>query len=209
MANGWSAIFSKMRIVAAVGGIVGISQFTTAIFAQDGVPPRNGELPAPGTRPKTSSGTAEAPVSPAVKAKLDQFFKTLQEGKVSNAYRDLLKASNIGSSSVEGLIDETTKALETQGKISEAEFIRASKAGKYLVRVSYFSYSPKHPMQWEFFCYFTEGAWIILDIDVHNDLYKMFKLADDEKKKKPAPIPEASAVDASDAGKREFGGRGS
>lgn len=162
--------------------------------------PEKEASPAPGLpKPLESEETADEPASKneqRLLKNLELFFGVLKIGDIPAAYGSLLRDSPIKDDSavVDGLIEQTNKALETYGPVQGAEKIRVARAGDHLLQVTYFSYSPRHPMQWTFFCYSIGGPWQILDIDVHNDLGKMFKSAEEGGKLTPGKAAPAPAV---------------
>ena len=138
-------------------------------LAQDGLKPGGrGELPI---------GTLVAsPLDNQVKSQLDKFFTALRTGKTEDAYKELLKESNIARrpEDVQALIAKTNEAIAMYGKLEGAELIRTRFAGKRLVKVTYFSFCKFYPLQWDFYCYNSgpEG-WRLIDIKVSNELAEM------------------------------------
>ena len=155
------------------------SPITTAIaasfFLLSGLP----HATAQDGKPRASSSSVSSALGEDVMyARLTQFFKLVSEGKVKSAYETLTKGSK-SINNITPLVTQTEAVIAGNGKIIDAELLRATRVGKRLVRISYLTHGEIYPMQWNFYCYRSVSGWQVLDITVNNDLYAIF---DEEEK---------------------------
>jgi hypothetical protein len=106
-------------------------------------------------------------------ARLNQFFASVGEGKIPEAYKTLTKGSK-SIENIDPLVVQTEAVIEGNGMIIDSELLRTTRVGKRLLRISYLTHGDIYPMQWNFYCYRSSAGWQVLDITVNNDLYAIF-----------------------------------
>jgi hypothetical protein len=95
------------------------------------------------------------------------FFNTLINGKVENAYNELLKNSPLARNKdkVNEQVMKTTQAIELYGKISGSEQAGAEYTSISYVKVKYLSLHPFNPILWTFTFYNSPSiGWIVLNL---------------------------------------------
>jgi hypothetical protein len=94
----------------------------------------------------------------------ENFFRTLQGGKVSQAYDQLFAGSSIPQvkpQEAEMVKRQTESGLTLYGKILGFELIREEKFGTSVVRLVYVLKSEKTPTVWELYFYKPKANWFL------------------------------------------------
>ncbi len=118
-----------------------------------------------------------------IRARVEAFFKGIENGKAENAFRTLMKGSPLGENteSVDKLVAETQDIVKTYGEIRDHELIKIRRLGSRIIRFTYFTYSDNYPLKWEIYCFLGKSGWQTLDFSVNNKFTELF---DEEKPKK-------------------------
>ena len=156
----------------------------TAASAQEKPKAENGAKAAGATAPATeetpalSPGDANAPVLIA-----RQFFASLREGEIDQAYSALTKGSKIAERPEElRLLKQKTKeAIEVFGVISGFERVENKTVGTRLIRATYVSLGKECPLRWRFYFYKADNAWRLVDLRVDDKLTGIFDEAEEPK----------------------------
>ncbi len=109
------------------------------------------------------------------KAMAETFFRTLQGGKISQAYDQLFAGSTIPQTkpqAVEAVKRQTESGLPQLGKILGFELIREEKFGTTIVRFVYLLKLEKSPTVWELYFYKPKTAWFIVNL-MFNDQFNL------------------------------------
>jgi hypothetical protein len=116
-----------------------------------------------------------------------QFFASLREGEIEQAYTALTKGSKIGDRPEElRLLKQKTKeAIEVFGVISGYELVENKAVGTRLIRSTYISLGKEFPLRWRFYFYKADSVWRLVDLRVDDKLTGIFEEAEE------AQAPEA------------------
>jgi hypothetical protein len=111
------------------------------------------------------------------RATADAFFRTLQNGKISQAYDQLFAGSIIPQTKpqeVEMLKRQTESGLPLYGKILGFEMVREEKFGTTVVRLVYLLKSEKAPTVWELYFYKPKTSWFLANL-MFNDQFHLIE----------------------------------
>ena len=106
---------------------------------------------------------------------VEEFFKYVTEGKVSQGYDILFAGSGIPAmkpQAVDMIKTQTASGLPMYGKILGFEKIREEKFGISVVRLVYILKSDKAPTVWEFYFYKPQTSWFLGNI-LFNDQFQL------------------------------------
>jgi len=146
-------------------------------------------VPVGTAQDKSKSGKTSSAVGDDIMyGRLDQFFKLVGSGKVTEGYQALVKGSK-SITNVEPLVKQTEEVIKGNGNIVGVELLRTTRVGKRLLRISYLTHGEVYPMKWNFYCYQSNSGWQVLDITVNNNLYDIF---DEEEKEQKAAREKAT-----------------
>jgi hypothetical protein len=126
----------------------------------------------PAATAATSSSADKAPFQ-----MVDTFFKSLEAGKVDQAYDQLLVGSKIAelSKDVSTLKTKTRDAIREFGDITGYESVSIKNVGTHLIRATYVSVGKDFPIRWRFYFYKTPEHWKLIDIRVDDRLADLFE----------------------------------
>ena len=108
---------------------------------------------------------------------VEEFFKYVKEGKVSQGYDILFAGSGIPTmkpQAVDMIKAQTASGLPMYGKILGIEKIREEKFGISVVRLVYIVKSEKAPTVWEFYFYKPQTNWFLSNI-LFNDQFHLLE----------------------------------
>jgi len=106
---------------------------------------------------------------------VEEFFKYVKEGKVSQGYDILFAGSDIPAmkpQAVDMIKSQTASGLPMYGKILGFEKIREEKFGISIVRLVYILKSEKAPTIWEFHFYRPQANWFLGNV-LFNDQFQL------------------------------------
>lgn len=101
----------------------------------------------------------------------DQYFTELQSGSLDKAFT-LLVAKRINNTQLgekNAWINSMAQQLRAYGPIDAWEKISFIKKSDRYEYVSYYLYQKTGMSRWNFYFYFTEGEWQLLNIDARSD----------------------------------------
>lgn len=112
-----------------------------------------------------------------------QFFASLREGEIEQAYSTLTKGSKIGDRPEElRLLKQKTKeAIEVFGVISGYELVENKTVGTRLIRTTYISLGKEFPLRWRFYFYKADSVWRLVDLRVDDKLTGIFEETEEVK----------------------------
>ena len=108
---------------------------------------------------------------------VEEFFKLIKIGKVSEAYNGLFEGSTIPASkpqAVEMLKRQTSSGLPLYGKILGHKNLRKEIFGESIIRLVYILKSETAPTVWEFYFYKPLDRWFLVKI-MFNDEFKLIE----------------------------------
>lgn len=114
-----------------------------------------------------------------ISSNIDSFFKILFTSEYENAFRGLLKNSEISNNKdqVQLLIDEAKNSVVFYGETKGYEFLNSSKLSNSYVRVRYLSLNIKFPIRWEFTFYKSPAkGWIVTKVKFDDEFEDLFKV---------------------------------
>jgi len=123
-----------------------------------------------------SIGTASADEpSEMVKA----FFKTVQDGNISDAYDNLFKGSPLPAmkpQALDLLKRQTSTYLPMYGTLLGVEPLRKETIGTAIMRIVYIMKLEKNAVVWEFFFYKPRDSWYLANINLNDEFRSMHRL---------------------------------
>lgn len=108
---------------------------------------------------------------------VENFFQMVQDGKINEAYDQLLKGSSIPTSkpqAVQLLKTQTSSGLPLYGSIFGFEKVREESFGASVIRLVYILKSEIAPTVWEFYFYKPKLKWFLANI-TFNDQYQLLE----------------------------------
>lgn len=108
---------------------------------------------------------------------VDEFFKLVQAGKISEAYDKLFVGSQIPAQKPQavGMIKrQTSNGLPLYGNIVGIEKIRDEKIGNSIIRLVYVLKSEGTPTIWEFYFYRPKDEWFLANVKF-NDQFQLIE----------------------------------
>ena len=116
-----------------------------------------------------------------------QFFASLREGEIDQAYATLTKGSRIADRPEEMrlLKQKTKEAIDVFGVISGFELVEDKKVGTRLIRSTYISLGKEIPLRWRFYFYKADSVWRLVDLRVDDKLTGIFEEAEEPKAAEP------------------------
>ena len=102
---------------------------------------------------------------------VETFFGMIQQGKISQAYDQLLVNSSIPTSkpqAVQLLKTQTQNALTLYGNILGVDKIHEEQVGKSIVRLVYVLKLEVVPTAWEFYFYKPKSVWFLANITFND-----------------------------------------
>ena len=116
-----------------------------------------------------------------------QFFASLREGEIDQAYATLTKGSRIADRPEEMrlLKQKTKEAIDVFGVISGFELVEDKKVGTRLIRSTYISLGKEIPLRWRFYFYKADSVWRLVDLRVDDKLTGIFEEAEEPKSAEP------------------------
>lgn len=108
---------------------------------------------------------------------MEMFFLALKAGEIDSAYDTLVKNSIIADrkEDVQGLKEQTKKALDNYGPIAGYEVVDEKAVGSSLLRRTCISLNTDLPLRWRFYFYQSEGEWKLVDLRVDDGLVELFE----------------------------------
>ncbi len=136
----------------------------------------------PASNIKETHGDGGAPARIAA-----QFFASLREGEIDQAYATLTKGSRIADRPEEMrlLKQKTKEAIDVFGVISGFELVEDKKVGTRLIRSTYISLGKEIPLRWRFYFYKADSVWRLVDLRVDDKLTGIFEEAEEPKSAEP------------------------
>lgn len=140
--------------------------FSLAAFGQEKAAPRS-EAAAPAAPPAAE----DVPMKMA-----DEFFASLKQGQIDEAYANLTKGSKIieKPEDLRVLKQKTKEAIEVFGAIEGHELVETKPIGAKLMRRTYLSLGAEYPLRWRFYFYLANKRWRLIDLRVDDRLAGMF-----------------------------------
>jgi len=131
--------------------------------------------------PAKTAAPAPGDASPAQVAA--QFFASLREGEIEQAYTALTRGSKIGDrpDELRLLKQKTKEAIEVFGVISGHELVENKTVGTRLMRSTYLSLGKEFPLRWRFYFYKADSVWRLVDLRVDDKLTGIFEEAEEGK----------------------------
>lgn len=158
---------------------VALFAFPALLFAQDSAKPKLAATPVESApKPAVSAAADNAPGLLAA-----QFFASLREGEIEQAYSTLTRGSKIGDRPEElRLLKQKTKeAIEVFGVISGHELVENKSVGTRLMRTTYISLGKEFPLRWRFYFYKADSVWRLVDLRVDDKLTGIFEEIEEAK----------------------------
>ncbi len=112
----------------------------------------------------------------AMRQKIDEFFKAVENHQIDAAFDQLVKDSNIATrpDDVTTLKAQTQRAVQLFGEIVGHEIVAVNNVGTHLFRVTYLSLGKEYPLRWRFYFYRSAEEWKLIDIRVDDRLVDLF-----------------------------------
>jgi hypothetical protein len=138
-------------------------------------PPKTPAKPAAAPAPAASSTEG---LDAAVRARIEAFFKNLQEHRVKEGFSRLYEGSNLAADQpviLETHVKNTQLLIEKCGKVESSAILRVRNAGRTLKEVTCILNCQRRPVRWTIYVYFGEGRWQVLDAEVDLELHSFFE----------------------------------
>jgi hypothetical protein len=108
--------------------------------------------------------------------KCDKFFTLIKQGKLNEAYDEILKNSPINDKKdqVDNLLKSTKKAIKSYGALNGYESVNSESVSESYIRLRYLGLHADLPMRWIFTFYKSPArGWIITQIQF-DDISETF-----------------------------------
>lgn len=118
---------------------------------------------------------------------IDLFFAQLAEGRVEEAYDNLVRGSIIEErkEDVDALKERSMRAIDAYGRVRSYEVLNEASAGTSLRRFTCLSLNEELPLRWRFYFYNSAKGWKLVDLRVDDGLVELFEEASARERKTP------------------------
>lgn len=146
-------------------------------------PPKTPAKPAkpaaavPVATPAAPASAGTDSLDAAVKARIEAFFKNVQERRVKDGFARLFEGSTAAADQpvlLETLTTNTLMLIEKCGKVESASIVRVRGVSSTLREVTCILNCQKRPMRWTMYVYKGEGRWQMIDAEVDLELHRFF-----------------------------------
>jgi len=151
-------------------------------------PEKPAAKPNPGSAKSTAAATPAPPAAApaaatgeldaAVRARIEAFFKALQEHRVKDGYTRLYEGSTLAAEQpaiMDTNVKNTLLLIEKCGRVESGSIIRVRNAGRTLKEVTCIVNCQKRPARLTLYVYFGEGRWQVLDNSMDLELHSFFE----------------------------------
>lgn len=123
--------------------------------------------------PKPSHVNPNPTPPPAeIAAKIDPFFKGLENNDVRTSFTNLLAGTKLAGrdDNVNALIDHTDQALALYGKMNDYEVYDTRFVGSRVVVITYLAALQIQPIRWRFIFYKADKSWTLINLAADDSM---------------------------------------